>query len=104
MIVNPADPHSQIRTTSQPCLLHSRHLPETHVNHRHHIWPLGEGGPDIEDNIVVVCATGHGNIHDLLRHFKMLGGKVPYQILRRYSYKEREFAELGYKRLIRRAM
>ncbi len=98
------DPHSQLRTTSQPCQLHTRHMPESHINLRHHVWPLGEGGPDTADNIVVVCATGHYNIHDLLNFFKMHNGKVPYAVLRRYAIKEREYAELGYKRLTRREM
>lgn len=79
-------------------------MPESHINHRHHIWPKGDGGPDIEDNIVVVCATGHYNIHDLLQHYKMLMGKVPYNILRRYSMEERKYAELGYNRLTRKYM
>ncbi len=95
------DPHTQIRTTSQPCELHTRHMPETHVNHRHHVWPLGEGGPNTNDNIIVVCATGHYNIHDLLSFYKMHMGKVPYAIVRRYSQEERRYAKLGYDRLTR---
>lgn len=104
MSTNETDPHTQIRTTTQPCQLHTRHMPESHINHRHHIWPLGDGGPNISDNIVVVCATGHYNIHDLLQHYKFLMGKVPYSILRRYAVKEREYAKLGYDRLTRKFM
>lgn len=99
-----ADPHSQLRTTSQPCELHTKHTPESHINHRHHVWPKGDGGPDILDNIVVVCATGHYNIHDLLEHYKMLGGNVPYGVLRRYALGERKYAKLGYDRLTRKSM
>lgn len=99
-----ADPHSQIRTTTQPCQLHQKHTPESHINHRHHVWSKGDGGPDIEDNIIVVCPTGHYNTHDLLNHYRMLMGNVPYSILRRYSTKERYYAELGYKRMMRKAM
>jgi hypothetical protein len=101
---NAVDPHSVIRMTVQPCQLHKRHLPESHINHRHHVWPLGEGGPDIEDNIVIACPTGHTNIHHLLTEFKMLMGKVPYETMRRYSFEERKYAELGYKRMTRREM
>ncbi len=99
-----ANPHSMLRTTSQPCEIHTRHIPESRVNHRHHIWPQGQGGPNIEDNIAVVCPTGHYNIHDLLNHYISMMGKVPYEIKRRYSLRERELAELGYKRLTRKAM
>lgn len=101
---NPVDPHSEIRTTSQPCQLHTRHLPESHQNHFHHIWPLGDGGPDIMDNKVAVCPTGHYNIHVLLTEFKVYMGNVPYTILRTFSFEERKYAELGYKRLTRGAM
>jgi hypothetical protein len=102
--MNEADPHTQIRTTSQPCDLHTKHMPESHVNHRHHIWPKGDGGPDVEDNVVVVCPTGHYNIHDLLAHYRMLMGKVPYSVTRRYSVAERKYAKLGYERLTRGSM
>lgn len=99
-----ADAHSQIRQTSQSCQVHKKHLPNSHINHRHHIYPLGHGGPDIEDNIVIVCPTGHSNIHDLLNTYLMLMGRVPYETLRRYTYGERNIAELGYKRISRKAM
>lgn len=95
----------QIRTTVAPCEVHlKRHLPTSHVNHRHHIWPLGEGGPDIEDNIVVTCPTGHYNIHLLYKEYKSYQGEVPYTVLRRYSTGERKYAELGYRRYIRKAI
>lgn len=103
-MANDVDPHSMLRTTTQACQVHNKHIPESRMNHRHHIWPLGEGGPDIEDNIVVCCPTGHYNIHDLLQQYRMLMGDVPYATLRRYSHGERRFAELGYKRMTRKEM
>lgn len=101
---HPADPHSHLLTTSQPCQVHKRHIPEPHVNHRHHVWPLGEGGPNIEDNIIAVCPTGHYSIHDLLKEYKLYNGKVPYSVTRSYSLGERKYAELGYTRMTRNAM
>lgn len=101
---DPTDPHSQVRMTVQPCELHHRHMPETHLNHRHHIWPLGEGGPDIQDNIVVVCPTGHTNMHCLLKEYKTHMGNVPYTVIRTYSVEERKYAELGWKRMNRGSM
>lgn len=103
-VSNPADPHTQTRATSQPCQLHKKHTPEPHVNHIHHIWPIGDGGPDISDNKIVVCPTGHYSVHDLLSHFKMFMGNVPYAILRTYSLEERKIAQLGFDRLTRKAM
>lgn len=101
---NEADPHSQIRNTSQPCEVHNQHKPNSHINHVHHIWPKGEGGPDIPENKVVICPTGHWNVHDLLQHYKMLMGNVPYEIIRRYTTEERKYAELGWKRMSRKEM
>lgn len=99
-----ADPHSHLLTTSQPCQVHNRHTPEPHVNHRHHVWPKGDGGPDIEDNIIAVCPSGHYNIHELLKEFKIHSGNLPYSVTRTYTYGERKYAELGYKRMTRNAM
>lgn len=96
--------HLNVRTTSQPCQIHKKHIPESHINHRHHVWPIGEGGPDVSDNIIIVCPTGHGNLHDLLNQFKMLMGRVPYTILRRYTIEERKYAELGYDRITRKSL
>lgn len=94
----------QIRQTRKPCEVHTNHIPATHLNEQHHVWPLGAQGPDIPANKVIVCATGHNNIHELLKVFIAMRGKVPYSELRRYSYKERELAKLGYERIQRRAM
>lgn len=33
----------------------------------HHIWPLEYGGPDTEDNLMVMCETCHNNIHIVMR-------------------------------------
>lgn len=98
------EPEAVLRTTTQPCELHSKHHPTSHVNHRHHIWPQGKGGPNISDNIVVVCPTGHYNIHDLMEQYIMLGGDVSWPTLKRYSFEERKYAKLGYERIIRKAM
>jgi hypothetical protein len=104
MMHSEAVPHGDVLTTSQPCVVHRKHMPESHVNHRHHIWPKGEGGPDIEDNIIAVCPTGHYNIHHLLTEYRTTMGRVTYDVLRRYSFGERKYAELGYKRITRQAM
>lgn len=101
---NPSDPHSQVRTTSAACQVHNKHAPESHINHRHHVYPLAEGGPHIEDNIIVACPTGHSNIHDLLSHYKIHQGNPPYSVLKRYGFGERKYAKLGYERIIRKSM
>lgn len=102
--MNDTDPHSQIRTTSADCLIHSAHKPTPHLNHRHHVWPLGEGGPNIEDNIVVACPTGHVNIHEVIKLYTLYMGRPPYKELRRFSFNERKYGKLGFDRITRKSM
>ncbi len=86
-------------TTSQPCEVHTSHAPTPRVNHKHHVWPLGKGGPDIPENIIVVCPTGHANIHDLLREYEVNLGRVTYTTSRRYARGEARIAKLGWDRI-----
>lgn len=90
--------------TSEPCQLHNTHTPASHLNHRHHVWPLGEGGPATAANQVVVCPTGHYNIHALLDEYRTRNGSVSYTIIRCYARQERVLAALGWDRMVRKAM
>ncbi len=92
------DAHGQPRMTRQPCQQHSRHHPASHLNEQHHIWPLGMGGPDSPDNRVVICPTGHNNVHALLKLFQLHRGEPPYAELRVFAFGERELARLGWQR------
>lgn len=49
------------------CACVADHRPAVLEYERHHIWPLGMGGPDTPDNQLWVCSNCHGNIHELLR-------------------------------------
>ncbi len=90
--------------TALPCEVHRGHTPRTHVNERHHVWPLGHGGPNRIANIVVVCATGHNNIHSFLSLLLDFDGKVEWNTARQFTSGERDVAMLGYKRIKRGAM
>lgn len=98
------EPLEIVRQTRKPCELHTKHVPESHINERHHVWPLGAHGPDVPANIVVTCATGHNNIHELLKLYIAGRGVVPYSEVRRFSFKEREIAKLGWDRMTRGAL
>lgn len=65
----------------------------------HHVWPKGDGGPDVPTNKVTICENAHGAIHSLLDHMRK--GPVPWIIRRRYGRKVRAFAQLGYDRMQR---
>ena len=93
-------PEQHLLSTAAPCQVHAKHHPQDHLRHRHHVWPLGKGGPDEEANIVAVCPTGHTNIHILLD--LLLGsrdGTVPWTERRRFTTGERRYADLGYQRI-----
>ncbi len=65
-----------------PCMCNLDHRPRPPYNHEHHVWPLGRGGPDTADNIVVVCPAGHDIIHAAMRSFDRAGAVVPLRINR----------------------
>lgn len=103
--VTPEAPPTEVPyLTSSPCMLHRRHMPESHVNEIHHIWPLGEGGPDEAANRVVVCPTGHYNVHRLLREWLLLNREPPYAYARSFSFQEREYAARGFAAIRRRSL
>lgn len=94
------DPNSPPpRSTRVACEVHKTHVPKSHINEVHHVWPLGDGGPDIKANKVVVCATGHNSIHDLLNKYRQAGGDPAKETLRHYSPEERRLALLGWSRI-----
>ena len=59
-----------------PCLVHKAHKPEPLRTVEHHVWPLGMDGPDVDDNKIDICDTGHYNIHTLL-DLMLAGRGVP---------------------------
>ncbi len=45
------------------CVLHRYHSPVPASFDEHHAIPVSMGGPDVPSNLVVVCPTGHRNVH-----------------------------------------
>lgn len=77
------------------CKCVSKHVPRALELHRHHVWPLGEGGPDAGENLVVLCPTTHSNVHRLWRLYEQHNGRPPWDILRNYSEYARAIVEKG---------
>lgn len=48
------------------CVLHRYHRPEVVSFDVHHVIPTYMGGPDVLSNRIVVCPTGHRNLHVLI--------------------------------------
>jgi hypothetical protein len=60
---------------------------------RHHVWPRGLGGPDVESNKISVCANGHYEIHAYLDHLiKGTWGAVE----RHFGAKVKRYARSGW--------
>lgn len=89
----------EITEAESPCpcpLIH----PPLLVLDRHHLWPLGWGGPDIADNIVPICPNAHRLAHTLLNRMKKAGSPLSYAEARKYGLVVRSLAERGWKKMI----
>lgn len=53
-------------------------------------------GPDTPENLIGLCANGHGNAHYYLALLFKYGGNVPEVIKRTYGFKVRDVALRGY--------
>lgn len=59
------------------------------------MWPIGEGGPDVRENLVILCPTTHSNVHRLWRLYEETDGRPSWDILRNYSEYARAIVEKG---------
>ena len=76
------------------CKVHGSHAPRPLALEVHHIQPLAMLGPNIASNRIVVCPTGHTNIHKILH---LLCRDLPVIIGGR---RERAVARDGYDRWV----
>lgn len=63
---------------------------------KHHVWPLGYHGPDIESNKTPLCANAHSDVHYLLE--AMLKNKQLDH--REFGQGVRNVAKRGYDQII----
>lgn len=77
-----------------PCV--SDHNPNVITFHKHHIWPLGMGGPDVGDNVVLLCPTVHAAVHHLIRDWVRVDGEPSWDIRKRFGPFARDMAEQAY--------
>ena len=73
------------------CTVHGYHYPKPLRTVRHHITPLAFGGPDTSANLVLVCDTGHYNIHAYLEWLIKPFSEEP-----KATRKEKALAKRGY--------
>lgn len=80
--------------TDSACRVHGSHRPGVITLHTHHIQPLGMQGPDVPENKVRICPTGHANVHAIMAAL-VFGHPVP-----KGSRSEYELARQGYARWV----
>lgn len=69
----------------------------------HHVWPLGDGGPNVKANRRRLCSNAHSSTHDLLDKMrKTEGGAVPWTVRRLYGWRVRRLALAGYQAITTR--
>jgi hypothetical protein len=82
------------------CYCVSDHNPNVVVFERHHIWPLGMGGPDDPSNIELLCPTTHMSVHHLLRAWFKYDVAPDWDVARHFSFYTRTLARRGYERWV----
>lgn len=71
----------------------------------HHVWPLGNGGPNVKPNKVTICSNAHSAGHDLLDKMLKAGtADLPWKVRRRYGYRVRRIAAAGFKAITTRTV
>jgi len=79
-----------LRILGDFCAVHKYHYPKPMRTVKHHIHPQEYGGKTVPENLVLVCDTGHYNIHTALD--AMLAGVNGPKV----SRSERKIAQQGY--------
>ena len=77
------------------CQCVGKHIPKPMELHKHHVWPIGEGGPDIKANLVLLCPTTHANVHRLWKLYEEYEGRPPWHLINKYSEYARGIVERG---------
>lgn len=75
---------------------------KVHVHHSmvplemHHIIPKAYGGTNIPENLVRICANGHGDVHFYLSLLFKFQGFVPWDQEKMFGTKVRSLAQRGF--------
>lgn len=81
--IGPAHPNYQgpraAHDDGRVCRCVSEHRPAPLELERHHVWPLGMGGPEDDWNVEWVCPTTHTNAHELLRAMMRQDRPIPLE-------------------------
>lgn len=82
-------------TDTRTCAAHKTHSPRPQEYAVHHVLPKGWGGAE-DGATVILCPTGHVNVHELLDEYRTLGQTPPWTTRRQYGPGERAVAAAGW--------
>jgi hypothetical protein len=77
------------------CVAHQFHSPRPQGFEEHHVFPKGWGGPE-NGKTVVLCSTGHSNVHYLLEEYQDAGQTPSWEVRRSFGPGERAIAAQGW--------
>lgn len=86
------------------CACVADHRPNPDEPERHHIWPVGRGGPDTPANRIPLCPTTHANVHTLERAWYAAQGLPSWAVRSRFSHYTRELARRAYQSALARRL
>jgi HNH endonuclease len=95
-MTHPSGPLTAKPAGERKCLCVSWHRPPPTILHSHHVWPLGEGGPDTSENLLWLCPTTHNSVHQLWRAMVKHKGVVPTAELKSFARYTREVVTRGW--------
>jgi hypothetical protein len=75
------------------CAAHRSHTPHIAKPQTHHVVPTSWGGPNVSENRVTLCPTGHTNVHALLDLYVKASGAPAWDAVRHFGPGERVLAE-----------
>jgi hypothetical protein len=91
-----AEPLTASPSGERKCLCVKLHNPTPRELHRHHVWPLAEGGPDMPGNLRWLCPSQHSNVHRLWREYQKARAMPDWEILRQYNRYARAIVAEGW--------
>jgi predicted HNH restriction endonuclease len=78
------------------CVCVATHRPPPAELHAHHVFPLGEGGPDTKANLIYICPTSHASAHKLWRLMDKHDGNLTTAQKSEFTRSVRKIVDTGW--------
>lgn len=80
----------------ETCVAHQFHSPRPQRLDEHYLFPLEWGGAEGSER-VLMCQTGHTNVHLLLDEYERAGKTPPWPVRRQFGPGERHLVEAAWR-------